>query len=80
MNSNSSAGGGSAGGSRILSSIGINLSPRTREVAGDQIRCQRAVDFYNFLRQLSFFNQRFSFLLHIYFLILHITTAVTDIT
>ena len=55
MNSNSSAGGGSAGGGsagggRILSSIGINLSPRTREVAGDQIRCQRAVQFYEFLK------------------------------
>jgi hypothetical protein len=51
-NSNSSAGGG---GGRILSSIGINLSPRTREVAagtvaGDQIRCQRAVQFYEFLK------------------------------
>lgn len=50
---NTSAGGG--GNSRILSSIGINLSPRTREVAagsvaGDQIRCQRAVQFYEFLK------------------------------
>jgi hypothetical protein len=58
MNSNSSAGGGSINSNMKHSWIGINLSPRTREVAGETVSsgnseykgdCDRALEFYKFL-------------------------------
>jgi hypothetical protein len=55
LSSNKRAGGGgSRGSNKTLSSIGINLSPGTNEVAagladGDQNRCRMAQEFYNFL-------------------------------